>query len=195
MASVVVSPLAFCAISLHATRHKNCTAHGLIIGTREDATFRVENAIPICHEGPTLPLVETALGLLANQNILGWYTAPMLLDDTFPSPVAMKMVECLGTGSNDPLLLVVQNQALATCLQDKAAPAGEALKAFGKQNNNQYKKPLNIIVEDSNKATKVILEALQQSYQLDDLEDHLERPESSSFPDRELIKLVSKTRG
>ena len=146
---------------------------------------------------PTVPLVETALGLLADQNIVGWYTAPLLLEDTSPSLVARKMVAGLESGSNsEPILVVVQNQGLAACLgESTGAPAGGALTAFGKDNSKKWAQALSLTIEDSNKATKATVEAMQQSYQLDDFEDHLEGPASATFPDKELVKLVSKIRG
>ena len=196
MASVIVAPAAFCAISLHATRHKHSTVHGVLVGTCLNSTVRVEQAIPICHGTPTLPLIETALGLLAEKNIVGWYTAPLLLEDTSPSLVAQKMVAGLESNCNsEPILVVVQNQGLAACLGESGAPAGGALTVFGKNNAKKWARVLSLTVEDSNKATKAALEAMQQSYVLDDFEDHLDGPASAIFPDKELVKLVSKIRG
>ncbi|GKY95120.1 hypothetical protein MPSEU_000475900 [Mayamaea pseudoterrestris] len=171
MASTVVAPSAFCAIALHA-------------------------AIPICHSCPTLPLVEAAIGVLAEQTIVGWYTGSPQMDDITPSASALRMVESLETSNIiDPVLLIVQNRGLAACVNGTASPASELLQAIGKDNTMQWTKHLSLNIEDLNKATKATLEALQQKYRLDDFEDHLEGPATAPFPDKELAKLVSKMRG
>jgi hypothetical protein len=196
--SVVLAPEAFCTISLHALRHKNSTVHGALIGShnKDKKILRIEQALPICHGAPTLPLVEAALGLLPeNQTIVGWYTAPLLLKDTAPSPVALKMVESVESDqSESPVLLVVQNETLGLLIQQTGQP-NEVLKAYGKDNSRQWIRPLTMTLEDSSKSSKAILEALQQKYELNDFVDHLAGPATSSFfPDKSLAKIVGKTK-
>jgi hypothetical protein len=205
--AVVVSPEAFCTMAMHAVRHKYSTVHGCLIGSQQDeTTIRVHQAVPICHGALTSPLVESALGLLTADasshttgSIVGWYTAPMLLEETEPSPVALRMVASLESPENSisPVLLVLQNQGLVACLQESAT-AKEALKALGKDaasssKHRQWLNSLSLTVDDSNKAIKATQEAMRQNYQLDDFLDHLEGPASASFPDKELAKIVNKT--
>lgn len=197
-ASVIVSPEAFCAISLHATRHKYSTVHGVLIGSCVDSILFIEEAVPLCHASPTMPLVDAALGLLADRNIVGWYTAPMLLEDTTPSPVAVKMASNLEASCRSkigPVLVVVQNLKFAQCSQGTdVAAVGESLKAFGKHGGKPLTSLLASNIKDANRALKALKEALAQNYQLNDFEDHLQGPPSSPFPDMDLTKLVDKIR-
>lgn len=227
---MVLAPAAFCAIALHAARHKHSTVHGVLIGSRVgDAdgaapAVHIEQAVPVCHAAPTAPLVEVALGLLADRTVVGWYTAPALLEDAAPGPVALRLVAGLADRSasptrshapalseetdggadrgraappsREPVLVVVQNVALAACLGDPALPAADAVKAFGKDRaRGEWLQPVPSTVDESTRAIKAAREALAQEYVLDDFEDHLQGPVTSCFPDRELVKLVHRTRG
>ena len=75
-------------MALHATKYSYSTPiHGIILGKRSegsDSSLHIVDAVPVCHEVPTKPIVDMALRLvdahLRNEKeeglkIVGWYTA------------------------------------------------------------------------------------------------------------------------
>ena len=99
---VLVQPLA--AMTAHCQTHPNESVHGiLLLGRCETAS---SSEVVVVTEAP--PVVEAVLGLVMQNHdkttiVVGWYMAPMLLEDTRPGPVALRMVANLmstgpGTG-------------------------------------------------------------------------------------------------
>ena len=114
--SVIISPEVFALMAAHAASHPTTAIHGVLIGNRNSSTNKVDvtDAFPICHENPTKPLVETALALVQSNLegqqqkdndkkscIVGWYTAPELLYEKKPGPVALRIVAGLAASSED----------------------------------------------------------------------------------------------
>ena len=75
-------------MALHATKYSYSTPiHGIILGKRSEgssSSLQIVDAVPVCHEVPTKPIVDMALRLvdahLRNEKeeglkIVGWYTA------------------------------------------------------------------------------------------------------------------------
>ena len=189
---ITMTPLASLSMALHATRHSTEAVHGVLLGYHDNNNneWIVTDAVPITHGTPTLPIVEVALGLLPHcigkqpeqsdsssattitttraRQIVGWYTAPMLLHDTQPDPLALRMMTNLAqaaatatdattTSSTSQLLtvaaatnlflVVVQNEALASFLNgktdDSSVPATSFIKAYTKDTTtNQWLKPI-----------------------------------------------------
>jgi len=192
---VVVRPSAFCTIALHAVQHKNEAVHGILLGSSEKKVITVQEAVAVCHGAPTMPLVETAVGLVqakSDLKIVGWYTAPTLLVDTQPSPVGMRMAANFATESIESTLIMVNNANLAECLRGKGKNDG-ILIAHGKDFGQQYMEPLETIVEGVAGAVKAVQEAIKRVVTLNDLVDHLDQPASSSwYPNKDISTLVDK---
>jgi Uncharacterised protein family (UPF0172) len=197
ISSVTVQPQAAVSIALHAVRHKYCSVHGILLGRCEKEAMIVTDAVPVSHGAPSLPLVETALGILQksmnkSDMIVGWYTAPMLLEDTKPGPVALRMAANLATAAVEPVLLVVQNAALAAVVKGSAdSTTQSALKALGRDFGNQWLDPIQTVMEKPSETAKAIQQAVEQGIVLPDLIDHFEDSESSSwYRNKEIRALV-----
>lgn len=193
---VVVRPKAFVAMMLHGTTHKNEVVHGILLGTSKGGILTITDAAAVSHGAPTLPLVETALGLVqakSEDTIVGWYTAPLLLKDSRPGPVALRMVASLETDTNAPALLVLDNSALAACLNDTTVPES-TIKAYGKDSlGKQWVDPLVLTLEDSQSGFRALKEAVAQNVGAEDLEDHLSGPASSPwYPNPSLANVLAK---
>jgi Uncharacterised protein family (UPF0172) len=203
---IISTPQASLAIALHCIRHSTEAVHGVLLGyvttTGTGSNGGVEeltitDAVPVTHGAPTLPIVEVALGLLphcmkhntkANSNskatiqIVGWYTAPMLVNDTKPDPLALRMIANLAQGSNsaavitDPILMVVQNESLATFVKgvDVKSPAKAFLKAYTKDGTNQWLKPIDDTIVTANARDDIVVaieKAKDQGIMISDLLD------------------------
>jgi hypothetical protein len=194
--AVVVQPKAVATMILHASTHKNTSVHGILIGSIQKNVVTVQDAVPVSHGAPSQPLVEMATGLLnADSSIVGWYTAPELLNDKRPGPVALRMVAALGADEKkpEPALIVLQNSALAACLQGKEE-ATAAFEAFGKDFGQQWLEPLKLTVDNSTGASKATQEGFKAGTVVNDLMDHLDGPAATTpwYPNKELTTLVGK---
>jgi hypothetical protein len=173
---VVVQPQAFVEMTLHAVRHKHEAVHGLLLGSCEKNVITITDAVAVSHGAPTRPLVETAIGLAqakTEATIVGWYTAPPLLNDTKPGPVALRMAANLETDKVDPTLIVIQNAALAASLKGEGKP-DDVLQALGKDFGKQWLDPLEISLENPSNALKSVKDAVEKGVQLNDFVDHLD---------------------
>lgn len=172
--NVVVKPQAFVDLTLHAVRHKHDSVHGVLLGSSAENLVTVTSAVAVSHGAPTRPLVETALGLLPTEDIIGWYTAPSLLEDTKPGPVALRMAANLAAdGRGEPTLIVIQNAALTTAFKGEGK-ADDVLKAFGKDLGQQWIEPLGLSVESASDALKQAKDSVAKGEELNDFVDHLE---------------------
>ncbi len=137
------------------------------------------------HGTPTRPLVETALGLIqtniGQKTIVGWYTAPALLQDTKAGPVALRMVANLETDDVEPVLLVLQNEKLAACRKGEGT-AENLLKAFGKDDlGGQWVRPLECTIKDASSAIEQMKTGTSSSPTIHDFVDHLEGSASTPW--------------
>ena len=203
---VVVEPEAFVSMLLHARRHAHAPVHGVLLGNSSSAnTLTVTSAVPICHGTPVQPWIETALSLIeasssSNNNnstkpskIVGWYTAPLLCDDTRPGPVALRMASILETAHGCSTLIVLNNQAVGDCCKGNADQVPTAVQAYGKDFGQQYQESVNTVVSNSAQVAKVLVEAVAAELPCNDFVDHLEGEASTPwFPNNELTKLVAK---
>ena len=198
--SVEVSPRAFVVMAMHATRHRNDSVHGVLLGSYENNLTKVRDAVAVSHGAPTRPLVETAIGLIESSlkpddktKIIGWYTAPMLLEDNRPGPVALRMTAGLASDSMEPALLVIQNIALAECLRGEGK-VDTVLQSFGRDFGQQWLEPIKTTVNDTSKACQAAKKAYKsESVALNDLVDHFEDPDLSPwYPNKNLTKQLDK---
>jgi Uncharacterised protein family (UPF0172) len=180
--NVDVAPEAFVAMVLHAAQNPTTVVHGLLMGTFKGNTVHVIKAIPVCHETPTTPLLETALGLagaVLEESCVGWYTAPERLGDTQPGPVALRIASNMATIDNaEPVLIVLDNEGLVACLKGESTP--NVMKALGKDFGQQWMEPLALKVISEPKARAAAKSAFAEGIQVVDLANHMD---DESFPD------------
>jgi hypothetical protein len=198
---VVVEAAAFVGMLLHARQHKHQAVHGLLLGkcSKGGSPVTVTEAVPICHGTPVQPWIESALAMVeahleSETQMIGWYTAPMLLDDTRPGPVALRMASILETENGaQSTLIVVQNKAAAQCFTD-ASQASSALQAFGKDFGNQYQESLiTTLAGDTAKLCLALQKAVSSKVPSNDFLDHLEGSASTVwYPNKELAKVASQ---
>lgn len=177
---VSVESPALVSMMQHSLSHKYQAIHGLLLGTVSGDTIVAKNAVPVCHGTPTRPLVETAIGLVqakVEHKIVGWYVAPALLKDRKPGPAALRMVANLETDEFEPVLLVLQNAALAACLKGEEK-MDDILYAFGKDDlGDQWVRPLDCPVKASTSA----IEQVKIGKPINDLIDHFEGDASTPW--------------
>ncbi|GAX23699.1 hypothetical protein FisN_12Hh276 [Fistulifera solaris] len=173
---VSVEPSALLIVTQHAASHPYEAIHGLLVGPMAGV---VQNAIPVCHGTPTRPLVETAMGLIHNKTIVGWYTAPALLHDTKAGPVALRMAANLETKDLEPVLLVLQNAKLVAC-RNGEGNVDKLLEAFGKDDlGGQWVRPLECTVQDASSAIEQMKTSNPPT--IHDFVDHLEGSASTPW--------------
>mmetsp|Transcript_23089 Transcript_23089/g.38163 ORF Transcript_23089/g.38163 Transcript_23089/m.38163 type:complete len:213 (+) Transcript_23089:112-750(+) len=182
--SVEVSPESFVSMVLHAGQNPTTVVHGLLLGSFSgNDKVVITKAIPVCHETPTKPLLEIALGIVSasadgKDVVVGWYTAPERLTDTQPGPVALRIAANLGSddASKEPVLLVLDNAALADCLKGDDSSKDAVIKAFGKDFGQQWMDPLDkITVTKESKARAAAASAFSNAdIVIVDLVNHLE---------------------
>lgn len=217
--TILVLPHAALAIVLHCNRHSTDSVHGILLGNVEPSgVVSVTDAVPVTHGAPTAPIVESAFGLLPHclkdrkTAVVGWYTAPMLLQDTRPGPSALRMMANLGGASSsttdvllpvvtDPILIVVQNEALASFVN--GALLGDSrisvLKAFGRNSGNQWLSPIDSTkVEQIEDVASAVRKASEGGVAISDLLDFYDEcsiPASSPalwFPHDKVAALLQK---
>lgn len=207
--NVVIEAKAFCCMILHAIQHSNDTVHGLVMGYWEKDKIIIRDAVPVCHGTPTLPIVETAIGLIeaiqsTNENetkkeeekntmrIVGWYTAPMHMEDTAPGPVAMRMATNLETENSPSTLIVLQNKALSTYFSGEGS-AEDGMQAYGKDFGKQYQDPIATTINDGSGACLALVKAKEDGIICKDLMDNMEDTTTVWYPNPKLDTLVSST--
>jgi len=194
--SVTISPEVFALLVAHAASHPTTTVHGVLIGNRKSNKVDVTDAFPICHENPTRPLVETALALVqsnlegeTNKYIVGWFTAPELLYETKPGPVALRIVASLAassrgnssSSSGEPVLLSLNNEKIVNILAEKESLASKAVQAYGKDFGMQWMEPLDLTVSNESAAVKAVTDIFNEKFNINDLVDHWDEGASSEW--------------
>jgi Uncharacterised protein family (UPF0172) len=214
--TVLVLPAAALAIALHCSRHSTDSIHGILLGNVDSkGTVCVTDAVPVTHGAPTAPIVESAFGLLPHclkdgkAAVVGWYTAPMLLQDTRPGPLALRMMDNLGGASatdallpvvTDPILVVVQNEALASLIHGPSDGTGASiLKVFGRNSRNQWLSPIDSAkVEQIEDVASAVHKANEAAVVISDLLDFYEESSirssspASWFPNDKVVALLQK---
>lgn len=220
--TISVLPPAALAMALHCQRHGTEAVHGILLGTIDAKDIIVvTDAVPVTHGAPTAPIIEGAFGLLPHcikgeqkVSVLGWYTAAMLLQDTRPGPLALRIISNLGGAASsetesplmpvvkDPVLIVLQNDLLASLFHAGASAEASFLKAFGRDSRNQWLSPIaSVEMQQIENVSTAILKAKEESVVISDLLDFYEEcsaPKSSSsspatwFPNGKVAALLHK---
>jgi len=210
--SVAVLPQASLSMAGHCIAHPHESAYGILLGRCDDnsggdGAMVVTDALPVSHGTPSLPIAETALGLAELEakkqqpscSIVGWYMAPMLLEDTRPGPVALRLAANLATSSTttvEPVLLLVQNKALGDCVSgaDGSSSSAENLvQALGRDFGNQWLEKIATKVENPNAVGKAIQQARKQELTIGtDLLDHMADVSKAWYPNKVLSEFVKK---
>lgn len=215
--SVTIAPQVFALMAAHAASHPTSAVHGILIGSRKGDKVIVADAFPVCHENPTKPLVETALSLTQsilednnkdNHAIVGWFTAPELLHETKPGPVALRTIANMAAafdkdGSKEPVLLVLNNEfivklnaAAAGGDDEQSMKASQGIQAFGKDFGMQWMEPIdNLSVTDESRTTKAVASMLNEESDIrvvKDLVDHWEEGAASEWTSASSLASFSK---
>ncbi|EJK73068.1 hypothetical protein THAOC_05327 [Thalassiosira oceanica] len=149
--SISLSTVSQSKMALHAAKHGHGNPiHGILVGrssspTSPASSLEVTDAVPVCHEDPTKPIVDMSLrlvdGHLSVKNdgtrIVGWYTSNSNAGDEGPSPSARRVASCLsaeeGGGGGGCVLLAVSAGRIAGCLAGECpGPICDAYEADGK---------------------------------------------------------------
>lgn len=207
---VVVAPKAFVMMALHGVRHRHESVHGLLLGRQDNqrCIITVEDAVPVSHGAPTVPIVEAAIGMIqarlegisdssGSWTIVGWYTAPMLLDDNKASPPALRMAANLATGSDgsskmDPVLLVLNNATVAGFLNNWKSTGDNPIQGYGRDFGDQWLEPVSTILakHSGGFVGTIASKAFSNGTLVNDLVDHLDGlPASSWYPNDEVSAL------
>lgn len=158
-----VSAEAMLVMGLHAVQNSTTVVHGALLGTYSNKNaVQVTQAVPICHEAPTKPLIETGLALAATMAkkdavVVGWYTSPATMDDTAAGPAALRIVAGLANTDEpqQPVLLVINNRVLADSLGQQTTTGSSVLvSAYGKDFGQQWQEPLECTIEEEVKVVE-----------------------------------------
>ncbi|KAL7521060.1 hypothetical protein ACHAWX_005751 [Stephanocyclus meneghinianus] len=88
--------LAQTKMALHSARHGfSNPIHGILLGQRSASLLEVTDALPVCHEVPTKPIVDMALRFAdiylqqkkESLEIVGWYTANSTVTSSFEEEI------------------------------------------------------------------------------------------------------------
>jgi Uncharacterised protein family (UPF0172) len=183
--SVSISPEPFVGMILHAAQNSMNPVHGFLVGSIEEDHVVITRAIPVCHETPTAPLLETAWGLVhatISERVVGWYTAPERLGDTHPGPVALRIAAnffATKSPSTLPVLLVMNNEALSDCIQGERQ--NSIMKVFGKDSGGQWLEPLSLQVLEESKSLSAVNSAFAKQIGIVDFVNHLESEDNPEW--------------
>ena len=192
---VVIAPHAFATMVAYAAKYSTSSVHGVVVGTTTSDTINVTNIFPICHdETPTKPLVDTALALVASSleedsssskdKIIGWFTAPELLQDNTPGPVPLRIVATMdyGVDDTDKVLLLVRNEEITNIIQDVDSTVNQpkAIEAFGKDFGNQWMESLEVTITNEGDA-ETLARKLASDETITDLVDHWKAVSTSKW--------------
>lgn len=191
---VAMSPLAFTMIAMHSSSYPTKQVHGVLIGSSKGSNvLNVTDALPICHESPTKPLVEAALAISmssldgsSSSKIVGWYSVPELIGDEKPSAADLRIVAGLeGVVETTPILVTVSKSALEKLASSSGRGGGEEqlLAAYGKDFGKQWKEKLPASISSKESATKVAQAASASGEKcVYDLVDHWLDSSSREWP-------------
>jgi Uncharacterised protein family (UPF0172) len=203
---VIVSPKAFIVMALHSVRYSQESVHGILVGRidTDQRVITVEDAIPVSHGPLTLPIIESAIGIIQIQlkvnnpswSIVGSYTAPMLLDDNKANPAALRFAANLASGSNglDPTLLVLQNGSVAEAVKSGKGSPEQPIQCFCRDFGNQWLEPIStqLTKHKGEYIGASLPELVSKGITVNDLVEHLSGPTSTSwYPYNEIYVFLS----
>ena len=133
--AVMITPLAYTKVTLHAVANPCQQIHGILVGNHcEEGNLRIVDALPVCHSNPTKTMLNMAFRLAeshllrtstsssstSNSTIVGWYTAAERLDDTKGSPAVFRILSTIHSTELgiEPVLLCIQNSKFTNLMEE-----------------------------------------------------------------------------
>ncbi|KAK1749130.1 MPN domain-containing protein [Skeletonema marinoi] len=205
---ISVSSLAETKMALHSAKHGlSNPIHGIVIGKRsgdDNNVLEIVDAIPVCHEVPTKPIVDMALRLVDahlqqqggdDLTIIGWYTSnASTLDDDTPNLSACRIASsmsdnCQDGGDNFILVLVTTSGLLAAVSKDSDSSLSlcrvfqkdTKTKTFSSEVNSSF-------VTQENDTSYIISKALSKEMPIYDFVDHISNYGSEDWNNMDWIK-------
>jgi len=129
--AVIVTPLAYTKITLHAVANPCQPIHGILVGNQCEGNLRIVDALPVCHSHPTRTILNMAFRLAESHllrttstnttTIVGWYTAAERLDDTKASPAVFRILSTIHSTELgiEPVLLCIQNSKFTNLMEEE----------------------------------------------------------------------------
>jgi hypothetical protein len=122
-----------------------------------------------------LSLVLASLDGDTSKSVVGWYTAPELLNDKKAGPVALRIAASLSSNDasvGEPVLVVVSNESIVELSSEKKITASSAIQAYGKDFGMQWMEQLDTVVVKDSDATAGLKSMLMSNVIVKDLIDH-----------------------
>lgn len=197
---ISVSALADTKMILHATKHGfSNPIHGIIIGKKSSAggnnLLEIVDAIPVCHEVPTKPIVDMALRLcdahLQTQRsdndltIIGWYTSNASTSDDEPNSSACRIASSMSDycEEGDPnfiLVLVTTTGIVAAVSKDSedsttTSSSAAACRVFLKDTKTKTfsQEVDSSLISSENVSKELITNAMSKGLPIYDYVDHI----------------------
>ncbi|VDP03374.1 unnamed protein product [Soboliphyme baturini] len=119
MTEVIILPVAYCKVVLHALKYPHCAINGVLVGRKKkDGRTIVLDAVPFFHRWLSLtPMLEVALCQVdvfcedssEHLSIVGYYQANEHIGDNNPDVVAFRVAEKIQTAFADAFLLMIRS--------------------------------------------------------------------------------------
>ena len=197
---ISVSALAETKMALHAAKHGfSNPIHGIVLGKKSDGNdvLEIVDAIPVCHEVPTKPIVDMALRLTYahlqqqrgsggaddnnNLTIIGWYTSnASTLDDDAPNLSACRVASSMsGNGEEGDtfiLVLVTTSGILAAVSTDSDDSLSPSLcRVFQKDTRTKTftNEVDSSLISQENETSYIISKAMSKEMPIFDYVDHI----------------------
>ena len=204
---ISVSALAETKMALHSAKHGfSNPIHGLIVGkSGSDGVVEIVDAVPVCHEVPTKPIVDMALRLVdahlqqqgdENLAIIGWYTSnASTSDDETPNlsacRIASSMSDCCQEGLGDSFILVMVTTTGLLAAVSKDSDSSSALcRVFQKDAKTKTfsSEVDSSLITQENDTSYIISKAMSKEMPIYDFVDHISNYGSDDWKNMDWIK-------
>lgn len=196
---ISLSALAETKMALHTTKHGfSNPIHGIVVGRKSSNTdgdlMEIVDAIPVCHEVPTKPIVDMALRLcdahlLQQQQegnnqltIIGWYTSnASTVDDETPNLSACRIASSMSDngdeGDNNFILVLVTTVGIIAALaKDSDSESSPSYRVFQKATRTKtfsQEVDWSLISHENDVTREIIRKALTKGLPIYDYVDHI----------------------
>lgn len=206
---ISVSAMAETKMALHSAKHGfSNPIHGIIVGksSGNDGVVEIVDAVPVCHEVPTKPIVDMALRLVDahlhqqgddNLTIIGWYTSnASTSDDETPNlsacRIASSMADCCqeGGGDNFILVMVTTSGLIAAVSKDSDSSVSPLCRVFQKDAKTKtfsHEVDSSLITQE-NDTSYIISKAMSKEMPIYDFVDHISNYGSEDWNNMDWIK-------
>ncbi|XP_067389209.1 ER membrane protein complex subunit 9 [Emydura macquarii macquarii] len=198
-----VSGRAYAKMRLHAAAHPHAAVCGLLLGRRAGPPpcLRLTDCAPLFRRPPLGAMLEVALNQVdvwaARSNLLvaGYYQANAGLDDTSPSPLALKVAGRLAELCPGAVLIMLDNRKLSH------NPRVPPLVVLEQQDRHWLPKDKNLVMWRDWEASRLLCKALLEAKahaRLVDFDAHLDdirRDWTNPHLDAEIAQLASVANG